>query len=147
MPARPSNNTGRNREPRPEDLPELDEIERRAADQTQQNVASAEKRLGETEQSLIRAMERAKKVDTGALSEAGTDIVDAEQYLERLRQLTEEALPEKLQRFLDYLNQSSDQGVTQLLSWIENQVSTIEERLEDLNATLRRVDFQPQRYL
>ena len=92
-------------------------------------------------------MERAKKVDTGALSEVGTDILDAEKYLERLRQLTEEALPAKLQRFLDYLNQSSDQGVTQLLSWIENQVSTIEERLEDLNATLRRVDFQPQRYL
>ena len=134
-------------EPRAEDLPQLDEIERRAADLTQQNVASAEKRLGDTEQALIRAMERAKKVDTGALSEVGTDILDAEQYLERLRQLTEEALPEKLQRFLDYLNQSSDQGVTQLLSWIENQVSTIEERLEDLNTTLRRVDFQPQRYL
>jgi uncharacterized protein YPO0396 len=125
----------------------LDEIERHAAEQTQKNVAAAEGRLAETEQSLIRAMERAKKVDTGALSEVGTDIVDAEQYLERLRQLTEEALPEKLSRFLDYLNQSSDQGVTQLLSWIENQVSTIEERLEDLNATLRRVDFQPQRYL
>ena len=134
-------------EPRSEDLPQLDDLERKAADRTQQNVASAEKRLAETEQSLIRAMERAKKVDTGALSEAGTDMVDAEHYLERLRQLTEEALPEKLQRFLEYLNQSSDQGVTQLLSWIENEVSTIEERLEELNATLRRVDFQPQRYL
>jgi uncharacterized protein YPO0396 len=68
-------------------------------------------------------------------------------YLERLRQLTEEALPEKLQRFLDYLNQSSDQGVTQLLSDIDNEVSMIEERIDDLNRTLRRVDFQPGCYL
>lgn len=135
------------REPTAEELPRLDEIERDAAAVTQQRISALEVRLADTEQSLIRAMERAKKVDTGALSEVGTDLAEGEQYLERLRQLTQEALPEKLQRFLDYLNQSSDQGVTQLLSWIENQVSTIEERLEDLNVTLRRVDFQPQRYL
>ncbi len=48
----------------------------------------------------------------------------------------EEALPEKLQRFLHYLNQSSDQGVAQLLSAIENEVSMIEERIEDLNRPL-----------
>src|SRR5581483_248833 len=125
--------------PTAEERTRLDEIEREAAAGTQYKVASFEKRLSETEQTLIRAMERAKKVDTGALSEVGTDLRDGEQYLERLRQLTQEALPEKLQRFLDYLNQSSDQGVTQLLSWIENQVSTIEERLEDLNVTMRRV--------
>lgn len=134
-------------QPSSEELPQLDEIERTAAAATQQNVSAAENRLTETDQTLVRAMERAKKVDTGSLSEVGTDLLDTEQYLERLRQLTQEALPEKLRRFLDYLNQSSDQGVTQLLSWIENQVSTIEERIEDLNATLRRVDFQPQRYL
>jgi uncharacterized protein YPO0396 len=129
------------------ELSDLDEIERQAAAETQEKVASAEKQLAETEQALVRAMEKAQKVDTGALSEVGTAMRDVEQYLERLRRLTEEALPQKLQRFLDYLNQSSDQGVTQLLSWIDNQVSMIEERLEDLNATLRRVDFQPERYL
>lgn len=30
----------------------------------------------------------------------GTDIIDVPAYLERLRQLTEEALPEKMQRFI-----------------------------------------------
>jgi uncharacterized protein YPO0396 len=134
-------------EPSADALAALDEIERQAAATIQETVQSAERRLAETEQTLIRAMEKAQKADTGALSEVGTDIVDTDKYLERLRQLTQEALPEKLQRFLDYLNQSSDQGVTQLLSEIENQVSMIEERIEDLNATLRRVDFQPERYL
>jgi uncharacterized protein YPO0396 len=92
-------------------------------------------------------MANAKRVDTGALAEAGTEIQDVPAYLERLRALTEEALPEKLQRFLNYLNQSSDQGVTQLLSDIDNEVSMIEERIADLNRTLRRVDFQPGCYL
>jgi uncharacterized protein YPO0396 len=134
-------------EPSADVLATLDEIERQAAAAIQETVQTAERRLAETEQTLVRAMEKAQKADTGALSEVGTDIIDTDKYLERLRQLTQEALPEKLQRFLDYLNQSSDQGVTQLLSEIENQVSMIEERIEDLNVTLRRVDFQPERYL
>jgi uncharacterized protein YPO0396 len=92
-------------------------------------------------------MEKARTIDTGALAETGTDIRDIPEYLERLRVLEEEALPQKLERFLSYLNQSSDQGVTQLLAHIQNQVAIIEERIADLNATLHRVDFQPGRYL
>lgn len=64
-----------------------------------------------------------------------------------MQELTEEALPEKLNRFLDYLNRSSDDGVTQLLSHIEHEVLVIEERLNELNETMFRVDFQPDRYL
>lgn len=127
-----------------EDLPE---IERRAAADVESKVTAESSRLAATEKILVRTMGEAKKVDTGALSEAGTDIHDIEKYLERLRVLTEEALPEKLDRFQKYLNQSSDQGVTRLLSDIDNHVSMIEERIDDLNATLRRVDFQPERYL
>lgn len=92
-------------------------------------------------------MSDALKVDTGALAEVGRELVDVPRYLERLRVLTEEALPEKLKRFLEYLNRSSDDGVTQLLSYIDHEVSMIEERLDDLNSTMQRVDFQPGRYL
>jgi uncharacterized protein YPO0396 len=110
-------------------------------------IQRSERQLSDVEKDLVRAMEKAKKADTGALTETGTDMVDVPAYLERLRQLTEEALPEKMQRFITYLNQSSDQGVTQLLSDIDNEVSMIEERIEDLNLTLRRVDFQRGCYL
>ena len=89
----------------------------------------------------------AQRDDTGALREVGTEVQDVPHYLERLRVLNEESLPEKLQRFLSYLNQSSDQGVTQLLTGIDNEVTLIEERIADLNRTLHRVDFQPGRYL
>ena len=133
--------------PRADALDDLDELERASAAGVQTRVKDSETRLADIEKDLVRSMEKAKKVDTGALSEVGTDIVDADKYLERLRELTEEALPQKLQRFLDYLNQSSDQGVTQLLSDIDNEVSMIEERIDDLNATLCRVDFQPGNYL
>lgn len=128
-------------------MDELDEIERKSTERVGNDIEALDKDLKQCELRLTTQMAGARKVDTGALAEVGAEIHDVPEYLERLRQLTEEALPEKQQRFLTYLNQSSDQGVTQLLSDIANEVATIEERIEDLNRTLRRVDFQPGRYL
>lgn len=95
----------------------------------------------------IRHMTNAHKYDTGALAEAGTDLQDMPVYLAQLNRLNEEALPKKQQRFMDYLNTSSDQGVTQLLTDIDNHVEVIKTRVSELNETLKRVDFQPERYL
>ena len=128
-------------------LEALPELELEATNTVQSTIEAATSQLSNCEQALVRQMGAAKRVDTGALADVGQEMQDVPAYLERLRQLTEEGLPEKLQRFLQYLNQSSDQGVTQLLSAIENEVSMIEERIEDLNRTLRRVDFNPGSYL
>lgn len=128
-------------------LDELDDAERRRGDELQDKIDVATNRCGHIEKRLIASMKDAKQLDTGALVDIGSDLQDIPDFLERLRVLDEEALPEKLNRFLTYLNQSSDQGVTQLLSEIDSEVSVIEERIADLNATLERVDFQPGRYL
>ncbi|MAO40006.1 MAG: hypothetical protein CMK70_07240 [Pseudohongiella sp.] len=128
-------------------LVDIHDIERDYRDRVQEAVKSLSTAVADTVQNLTKLMSDAKKEDTGALAEVGRDLEDIPQYLERLNVLTEEALPEKLKRFLDYLNRSSDEGVTQLLSHVENEVSIIEERLEDLNSTMRRVDFQPGQYL
>jgi uncharacterized protein YPO0396 len=132
---------------RAEDPSGFEDHERREADRVQLQIKGLSERQGRIEQQLIRDMSKAKAADTGALSEAGTELQDLPAYRERLRMLNEEALPEKLSRFLNYLNQSSDQGVTQLLSEIDSEVGEIEDRIADLNATLERVDFQPGRYL
>jgi uncharacterized protein YPO0396 len=101
----------------------------------------------EIEKQLVRRMGLAKNVDTGALSEVGTDVEDVPYFLERLKVLTDEALPEKRERFLEYLNRSSDQGVTQLLANIDEEVDAIENRIAELNQTLVRVDFRSGRFL
>ncbi|MGB7326883.1 MAG: SbcC/MukB-like Walker B domain-containing protein, partial [Rubripirellula sp.] len=104
-------------------------------------------REAEIEQQLVRKMELAKRVDSGALSEVGSNIEDVPIYLDRLRVLNDEALPEKRTRFLEYLNRSSDQGVTQLLASIDEEVDAIEQRIGELNHTLVKVDFREGRYL
>lgn len=128
-------------------LDELEDTERCRNNELQTKIDTIGTRCGNIEKRLIAAMKDAKQLDTGALVDAESELRDIPDFLERLRVLDEEALPEKLNRFLTYLNQSSDQGVTQLLSEIDSEVSVIEERIADLNATLERVDFQPGRYL
>lgn len=128
-------------------LEDIYELERHALESLQQDIDSLRNKLSILAQDLAKKMSDAKKEDRGALSEVGRELEDIPKYLERLRVLIEEALPEKFKRFLEYLNRSSDEGVTQLLSHIDNEVSMIEERIDDLNETMRRVDFQPGRYL
>ncbi|MEE8058161.1 MAG: SbcC/MukB-like Walker B domain-containing protein [Pseudomonadales bacterium] len=128
-------------------LASITDQEQIAANALQQQVDRAIERINACEVKLAKLMTNAKKIDSGALAETGTDLEHVQDYLDQLRVLTEEALPEKLQRFLAYLNQSSDQGVTQLLMNIENEVEKIRQRIDDLNATMQRVDYQPGRYL
>ncbi len=131
----------------PSSIDQLAVQERQVRDRLEGLRDKQASRLDDISKTMVRLMHRAREVDTGALNEAGTDLRDTPVYLERMQVLTEEALPEKLQRFLAYLNRSSDQGVTQLLADIDNEVGIIEDRINDLNMTLRRVDFQRDRYL
>ncbi|ACE84923.1 ATP-binding protein [Cellvibrio japonicus] len=128
-------------------LGDLYDLEKQQQDSLQQSIDTLKEKLRKLESELVKKMSDAKKEDRGALSEVGRELEDVPQYLARLQVLTEEALPEKLRQFLEYLNKSSDESVTQLLSYVDNEVAIIEERIEDLNNTLRRVDFQPGRYL
>lgn len=125
----------------------LDNEERRFAAEAEKKLNEERERLMSIEKRLVQLMGRAQTVDTGALVDIGTDIDDLPHYLDRLRLLNEEALPEKRNRFLEYLNRSSDQGVTQLLAGIDEEVDAIEQRIKELNQTLVKVDFRSGRYL
>ncbi|MFN3237395.1 MAG: ATP-binding protein [Pseudomonadales bacterium] len=129
------------------DLLKLPALQREAESTTQALIDRTTQQLNGLAQRLASAMTNAQKEDRGSFTEIGTELDDIPVYLERLQVLSQEALPAKLERFTDYLNRSSDEGVNQLLSHVENEVSMIEERLEDLNATMQRVDFEKGRYL
>ncbi|WP_027854566.1 ATP-binding protein [Marinobacterium litorale] len=130
-----------------EQLKDISDIERNVLEQLQKELESLRERVSDLARELTKLMAAAKREDRGALSDVGMELEDVPQYLERLQLLTEEALPEKQKQFKAYLNRSSDEGVTQLLSHVDNEVAMIEERLEDVNNTLRRTDFQSGRYL
>lgn len=125
----------------------LDAQERDAAAALHAKSAEAGKKLGHLHQEIVRQMGRARAEDRGALAEHAQEVDALPHYLQRLQVLEEEALPAKRQRFQQYLNDTSQQGVDNLLSGIAAQVADIEDRIARLNETLQRVDFQPGRYL
>ena len=129
------------------DPTQLEEQERGAQQRAAEQLAQQQRRLAELHKDIIRQMGAAQKVDRGALADQVQEVEALAPFLQRLQQLEEEALPEKRQRFQEYLNQASDQGVSTLLRGIEAQVAEITERITQLNQTLARVDFHAGRYL
>ncbi|MBP3979365.1 AAA family ATPase [Acidovorax sp. JG5] len=131
----------------PLDGDNLEAQERDAGTAVQAKTTEASKKLNTLHTDIVRQMGKAKAEDRGALADHGQEVDALPHYLQRLQVLEEEALPHKRQRFQEYLNNTSQQGVDTLLNGIAAQVADIEERIAQLNATLRRVDFQPGRYL
>ena len=125
----------------------LDSQERDAASTLQSQINDRSKKLTTLHNDIIRQMGKAKAEDRGALADQAQELEALPPFLQRLQVLEEEALPHKRQRFQAYLNETSQQGVDTLLNGIAAQVADIEERIAQLNTTLRRVDFQPGRYL
>lgn len=133
-------------------LPELDgdnlDIqERDAASALQSKINDSNKKLAGLHNEIIRQMGKAKNEDRGALADHAPELEALNPFLKRLQVLEEEALPQKRQRFQEYLNETSQQGVDTLLNGIVAHVADIEDRIARLNETLKRVDFQPGRYL
>ena len=129
------------------DCEQVDAQEQHTLAQLHKHLDTHQRQLAELHKDLVRQMGRALKEDRGALSDHSEELDALPHFLERLRVLEEEALPEKRQRFQDYLHSASEQGVNTLLNGINTQVADITERIAELNRTLQRVDFQPGRYL
>jgi uncharacterized protein YPO0396 len=125
----------------------LEAQERDAGTAVQTKAAEASKKLNTLHTDIVRQMGKSKAEDRGALADHAQEVDALPHYLQRLQVLEEEALPHKRQRFQEYLNNTSQQGVDTLLNGIAAQVADIEERIAQLNQTLQRVDFQPGRYL
>jgi len=129
------------------DTHKLQDAERAASSSVNAKIDKLEATKAAHLQKLTKLMEVAKNVDTGALAETGSELIDVPVFLERLKALVSEDLPKRQERFEKYLNLSSGQGVTQLLTNIDNEVSHVTDRIESLNETLSRVEFKQGKYL
>ena len=125
----------------------LAEAERNAADAIDGQIETLLARKQKLELQLVSLMEKARALNEGAYADVDSELDDIPVYLSELEKLVKEALPEKKKQFLEYLNHSSDQGVTQLLAHIDQEVSNIEDRISELNHTLAKVDFRENHYL
>lgn len=133
--------------PTVDDLPQISDLETRTFAALSRQKEAQLKARTDTEKEIVRQMNMAQQADTGALAEAGTEMLDLDTYLQRLQFLTEEDLPGKEKQFTDYLTQSSTESVSQLMGRIKTQIDHIKERIAGLNRILYGVDFDKDKYL
>ena len=103
--------------------------------------------LKDSTERLTRRMMSAKEASKGLLDNVGSKIPDVPHYIECYENLVREALPDLLERFSKYLNEASDQSVTQLVYDMENEIAIIVKSIEGINKTLKVMDFEPGVYI
>lgn len=83
------------------DIPakDLGDVERDVEHSIDSKLNELREKVAELERTLVRLMGVARVADTGALVNIGSDIDDVPHYLDRLRVLNEEALPESAAGF------------------------------------------------
>lgn len=75
------------------------------------------------------------------------DITSLPDYLEHLRQLENEGLPDLVEQFIERLNKHATQSLARIKTKLDSDREDILERIETINRVLRRTEFQPGSYL
>jgi uncharacterized protein YPO0396 len=79
--------------------------------------------------------------------EWGAGIASLSDYLEHLNTLEAEGLPALVEQFKERLNRHTTQSIATIKSRIDAEREDISERIETINAVLKRTEFKPGSYL
>jgi len=75
------------------------------------------------------------------------DIASLEEYLEHLRQLEEEGLPQLVEQFIERLNKHATQSLARIRQRLDSERDDIIERIHTINRVLTRTEFRPGSHL
>lgn len=102
-----------------------------------------EKRQGDNEYGMLSAM--SKFIDKWPMEAQDLDsnLASAEEFIVKLEKLEEDKLPEFIGRFDKLLRDQSDQYLTSLMRQLRSEVSSIKERIDQVNDALEKTEFNP----
>jgi uncharacterized protein YPO0396 len=75
------------------------------------------------------------------------DITSLPDYLEHLRQLENEGLPDLVEQFIERLNKHATQSLARIKTKLDSDREDILERIDTINRVLRRTEFRSGSYL
>ena len=118
-------------------------IERDLAEQLKQFEAQAAERAHQVTTAFAAFM-RLWPEDSGDLQ---ADLEASDDFFARLRRLEQDGLPAHESRFFDLLRSQSHQNLLALQTHISHAHKSIRSRMEDVNASLEQVSFNPDSIL
>ena len=124
-----------------------DNREKDVRDWLQTQIDNEDRRLGRLTEKILKAMAAfndAFKLDT---QEIDPSLASASEYADMLQRLTSDDLPRFLERFKELLNVNTINEIAQFNGQLNRERATIRERVDRINDSLTRIDYNPGRYI
>jgi len=113
----------------------------------QRRIDAEDKRIVRLGNNIIDAMRRYKNDWPVETAEVDVSIEAASEYSAMLGQLRADDLPRFEQRFKQLLNENTIREVANFQAQLNREREEIRERIETINASLRQIDYNVNRYI
>ena len=113
----------------------------------QGRIDSENKRLDRLSQNIIQAMSEYRIEFPLETREVDASLAAAEDYRAMLDSLEQDGLPQFEQRFKAMLNENIINEIANFQSQLRREEHDIRERIEEINRSLREIDYNPGRLI
>jgi uncharacterized protein YPO0396 len=124
-----------------------DNRERDMRDWLQDRIDAEDKKISRLTEKIIKAMTEYKKEWPLESRDTDVNIAAGEEYKSMLDSLRSDDLPRFEGRFKELLNENTIREVANFQSQLARERETIKERIEHINDSLTRIDYNPGRYI
>jgi uncharacterized protein YPO0396 len=124
-----------------------DNRERDVRDFVQARIDAESKRIERLRDAIIQAMQDYVRSWPLEAREVDVNIEAAAEFRRMLHALEADDLPRFASRFKELLNENTIREIAGFQSQLKRERETIRERVETINASLRAIDYNPNRYI
>jgi len=124
-----------------------DNREKEMRDWLQKKLDSQDRKIRDLSERVIKAMQNYRNDYPLETDEVDASLEAAGDYRGMLEQLQRDDLPAFKDRFKELLNENTIREVANFQSQLNRERETIRERIEQINKSLRPIDYNPDRYI
>lgn len=124
-----------------------DAREREMREELQRRIDALEKRVGRLRDSVVSDMQAYRNAYPLDTQDVDARLEAAPEYAAMLDKLQSDDLPRFEVRFKELLNENTIREVANFQSQLHRERQEIRERIETINGSLRRLDYNPERYV
>ncbi|MFY3743298.1 ATP-binding protein [Anaeromyxobacter sp. Red801] len=112
-----------------------------------ERAQSEQKNIDRLAEKIVKAMEAYRNAYPGDAKEADASLDAADEYRGMLGRLLTDDLPRFERRFKEALNENTIREIAGFHAQLQRERQDIKERIEEINGSLRAIDFNPNRYI
>jgi uncharacterized protein YPO0396 len=124
-----------------------DARERELREHLQARVDAATRKVARLREGIVQAMQAYLTAYPAAAGEADASVEAADEYRRMLQTLVSDDLPRFERQFKELLNENAIREIAGFHAQLQREKQLIRERIEEINGSLRTIDYNPNRYI